>query len=82
MNDSQLPAEISPKHSKTRGEGDEMGKPEVEEGEELRRQTGASTVVMKKKCRCVRSYITWNLKSYIFVYTGLLQSRGGLTGWW
>ena len=26
MNDSQLPAEISPKHSRTQGEGDETGK--------------------------------------------------------
>lgn len=32
MNDSQLPAEISPKHSRRQGEVDETGKSEVEEG--------------------------------------------------
>lgn len=47
MNDSQLPAEISPKHSRTQGEGDETRKSEVEEG--YREGTGGKVGVMKKR---------------------------------
>lgn len=39
MNDSQLPAEISPKHSRTQEEGDETEKSEVE-GDEWGKDSG------------------------------------------
>lgn len=45
MNDSQLPAEISPKHSRTQGERDETGGGRV--GKEL--GGGMVAVVMMKK---------------------------------
>lgn len=51
MNDSQLPAEISPKHSRTQGERDERGGGRV--GKELGGEIGMVVVMMKKKCRCV-----------------------------
>lgn len=47
MNDSQLPAEISPKHSRTQGERDETGGGRV--GKELGGAIGMVVVVMMKK---------------------------------
>lgn len=49
MNDSQLPAEISPKHSRTQGEVDETGKSEVEEGKSGENTQARDLVVLMKK---------------------------------
>lgn len=53
MNDSQLPAEISPKHSRTQGEGDEVGKSDMKEGvrveKELGQETGGLVGLMRNK---------------------------------